>query len=83
MTIRMWAGMVGMFLATAGSAFAAEGRVDHSGVLVWIFLGFCALIVVAQLVPVFLMAFGIVKGGIESTREMPAETPPGQQAAKH
>lgn len=44
-------------------AFAAEGtRQDHSGLVVWVFLGFCALIVVAQLVPAVLMMVGFAKG---------------------
>lgn len=42
---------------------ATEGReTDNSGLFVWIFLGFCALIVVAQLIPAAMMLFGVVKG---------------------
>ena len=48
------------------AAASTAGRADHSGILVWTFLGFCALIVVAQLVPAILMALGIVKGAAES-----------------
>jgi hypothetical protein len=45
------------------SAFAASGgRVDDSGIFVWVFLGFCALIVVAQVVPAVLLLFGMAKG---------------------
>jgi hypothetical protein len=44
------------------AAFAAGGRVDDSGMFVWIFLGFCALIVVAQIVPALLLMFGLAKG---------------------
>ena len=44
------------------TAFAASGRVDDSGFFVWIFLGFCALIVVAQIIPAILLMFGLVKG---------------------
>ena len=45
------------------TAFAASGaREDSSGLFVWIFLGFCALIVVAQLIPAVLLMFGMVKG---------------------
>ena len=44
------------------SAFASGGRVDDSGIFVWVFLGFCALIVVAQIVPAVLLLTGIVKG---------------------
>ncbi|MDY0397731.1 MAG: hypothetical protein RBR03_03645 [Desulfuromonas thiophila] len=60
-------------LAAASSAFAAStaGRADHSGLLVWAFLGFCALIVVAQLVPALLVMFGIVKA-VASPKETAA-----------
>jgi len=35
-----------------GPALAATGgREDHSSMVVWAFLGFCALIVIAQLLP--------------------------------
>jgi len=52
-----------MTLGTASSAFAASsGREDNSGMFVWIFLGFCALIVVVQVVPAILMFFGLAKG---------------------
>jgi hypothetical protein len=42
---------------------AAQGiRHDHSGLLVWAFLGLCALIVVAQLFPALLLVLGLAKG---------------------
>lgn len=51
------------WLATAAPALAAEGaREDHSGILVWIFLGMCALIVVAQVFPALLLLVGLAKG---------------------
>jgi hypothetical protein len=44
-------------------AAATDGReVDNSDLFVWIFLGFCALIVVAQLIPAAMVLFGLVKG---------------------
>lgn len=46
----------------ATKAFAAGPREDHSGILVWAFLGFCGLIVAAQLVPAVLVLLGIAKG---------------------
>lgn len=49
-------------LITSTSAFASTaGRVDNSGFIVWAFLGFCALIIVAQLVPALMVMLGIVK----------------------
>ena len=45
------------------TAFAANGlSEDNSGILVWAFLGFCALIVVAQVIPAVLLMTGMVKG---------------------
>jgi hypothetical protein len=59
------------FVLLNGTSFAATtaGRTDHSGILVWTFLGFCALIVVAQLVPAVMMMLGIVKGVASSKEE--------------
>jgi len=49
-------------IAPATTAFAAGGRVDDSGIFVWIFFGFCTLIVATQIVPAVLMMFGMAKG---------------------
>jgi len=49
-------------LSPISSAFAASNRSDNSGFVVWVFLGFCALIVAAQLVPALLVMLGLVKG---------------------
>jgi hypothetical protein len=52
-----------LWLGTAAPALAAQGiRHDHSGLLVWAFLGLCALIVVAQLFPALLLVLGLAKG---------------------
>lgn len=48
------------------------GRVDHSGLLVWMFLGFCALIVVAQLLPSVLMTLGVFNSFKETTSVKPS-----------
>lgn len=56
------------------AAFAANGRTDDSGFFVWIFLGFCALIVVAQVVPALLLMFGLVKGVSQVVTEKKAAT---------
>lgn len=58
-------------LSSASAATAAGGREDSSGIFVWIFLAFCALIIVAQLIPSLLMMFGMVKG--VAKKEEPAE----------
>lgn len=51
-----------VLLGSTTPALAAGARQDHSGLLVWAFLGFCALIVAAQVVPALLVLFGIAKG---------------------
>ena len=53
---------------------ATTGReVDNSDLFVWIFLGFCALIVVAQLIPAAMVLFGLVKGAKKETAEVVPE----------
>ncbi|MBT1075011.1 hypothetical protein [Geobacter grbiciae] len=60
-----------LLFGSVSSVFAASGaREDNSGIFVWIFLGFCALIVVLQLVPAVLMMLGMAKG---LKRESPQE----------
>ena len=51
-----------LMLAAAPAAFAAGTREDSSGIFVWLFLAFCGLIVVAQLLPAALVMLGLAKG---------------------
>ena len=51
------------------AAFASGGRVDDSGIFVWVFLGFCAMIVVAQVVPAVLLMVGMAKGVASVVKE--------------
>lgn len=47
----------------ASPAFAeTAARQDDSSILVWAFLGACALIIFLQLVPIISMTFGLIKG---------------------
>ena len=41
---------------------ADAAREDSNDLFVWIFLAFCALIVVAQLIPAMMMLLGFAKG---------------------
>ncbi len=61
-------------MSFASSAFASGGRVDNSGFVVWAFLGFCALIVVAQLVPALMVILGVAKGVASHKEEALQET---------
>ncbi len=52
-----------VLLSTVMPTFAAAGaREDNSMTLVYLFLGVCGLIIFLQLIPVFALAFGIIKG---------------------
>jgi len=52
-----------VFLFTIVPAFAETGaREDNSMMLVYLFLGICGLIIFLQLIPVFALGFGIIKG---------------------
>lgn len=64
---------IGLSLAGVSSVWAASGREDSSGIVVWAFLGICALIVVAQLAPAVMMLLGMVKGASKSHDQREAE----------
>ena len=74
-TIRASAALAATLATMPAWAADTVTRPDHSGFLVWAFLGMCALIVVAQLAPATLLLVGMVKGVAESRRarkEVPA-----------
>ena len=48
-------------VATLWASDAAR-EADNSNLFVWIFLAFCALIIVAQLIPAVMMLLGFAKG---------------------
>lgn len=76
MKSRMFATLA-LLLSLASPALAAGERVDHSGLVVWTFLGFCGLIVVAQLVPAILIMLGVVKGVTQGSGQV------AEQRARH
>ena len=52
-----------LMLAFVPHALATDtGKIYNSGILVLLFVGFCALLIVAQLLPVLLALFGLTKG---------------------
>ena len=69
-TLRMIASAAVATMATAAPAFAAPAYSDNSGLLVWSFLGFCAVIVVAQVMPAAMMMVGMVKGVVAEGTEV-------------
>ena len=71
-TLRTIASAAAATMATAAPAFAAPAYSDNSGLLVWSFLGFCAVIVVAQVLPAVMMMVGMVKGVVAEGTEVKA-----------
>ena len=71
-TLKRAAAAAAATMATAAPAFAAPTYTDHSGLLVWTFLGFCAVIVVAQVMPALMMMVGMAKGLGTETKEAKA-----------
>ena len=68
-----------LLLSTVIPALAETGgRTDNSMTLVYLFLGVCGLIIFLQLIPVFALGFGIIKG-ILSGKETSAK----RVAVKH
>ncbi len=60
-----------LYTTIAGEALAAPtNREDSSGILVWVFLAFCALIIIAQLFPAMMMLLGFRKGMKKTTAEV-------------
>lgn len=56
-------------------AFAVDTTATYnSGILVLLFIGFCALLIVAQLVPAVLMLFGMTKAVSKGISEKKAQT---------
>ena len=49
-------------LAPATAFAASTVHEDNSGIFVWLFLGFCALIVVVQVMPAVILMTGFAKG---------------------
>lgn len=68
-TTRRAATLTCWLLAGAAPALADTGaRADHSGLLVWAFLGLCALIVLAQVVPSVVLLVELTRGAWEARR---------------
>ncbi len=59
--------------STAAFAAPSTHTVYSSGLLVLLFLGFCALVVVAQLIPAMITLFGMIKGAVAARKQVQAE----------
>lgn len=64
--------LVPLLGGTATTAFAAEGTLhDGGGLLIWFFIGFGALVVMAQAIPAMIMLYSMLKA-VVSPAEKPA-----------
>lgn len=61
------AALIGTIVPTTAFA-AANAPAGGDGILVWIFLGFFAVIVVGQLIPAVMLVIGLVKGITTETK---------------
>lgn len=65
---------IAITMMLVGPAFAVDTTATYnSGILVLLFVGFCALLIVAQLVPAVLMLFGMTKAVSQGLTEKKAE----------
>ncbi len=59
-----------MMFLMANPAFAVDTTKTYSsGILVGVFLGFCALVVVVQLMPTIMLLVGFVKGLLKGSEK--------------
>ena len=59
-----------LWLAMFSEAFAVTTtRVYSSGIFVLAFIGFCALVVVVQLIPAIMTMCGMIKGALENSKK--------------
>ncbi|MEJ2201370.1 MAG: hypothetical protein P8X63_10215 [Desulfuromonadaceae bacterium] len=65
-------------IAAASPVLAAGGvdttKVYNSGFLVLAFLGFCAMIVVAQLIPAIILLVGTIRSALQTRSEKKAKS---------
>ena len=61
------AALIGI-IAPATAFAAANTPAGDNGILIWLFLGFFALIVVGQLIPAVMLIIGLVKGVTAETK---------------
>jgi hypothetical protein len=69
-------------ILTAATPALAAGREDTSGIFVWAFLGLCALIVAAQVVPAVLMMVGAARSMAKTVHEATAKTAESEVEAR-
>jgi hypothetical protein len=67
-------GALAMGLASStGAHAAATQKVYSSGILVLVFIGFVALVVVVQMIPAIITVIGMIKGLVQNRKTEAAE----------
>ena len=67
-SVKMLLTALALMFMTASPALAVDtSKTYSSGILILLFVGFCALIITAQLVPAVLALFGMTKEAAKST----------------
>lgn len=74
MTIIGNAAIFSLITNTAAFAEPSTHKVYSSGIMVLMFLGFCALVVVAQLIPAIITLCGMIKSAVEARKLAPAKS---------
>jgi hypothetical protein len=71
----LWLAVAWLFIGAAPALAATVDttRVYNSGILVLLFLGVCALIVVVQLIPAMMLLIGSLRTMISNARSKPVE----------
>lgn len=78
-TLRVLANAVALSLVAITPAFAVDtAKVYNSGLMVLIFLGFFALVVIVQLMPAISVMLGMVKELVSGSRQAKAQTIKGK-----
>ncbi len=71
--------MMTVWLTTINCAYAATTtRVYNSGILVLLFIGFVALVVVVQMIPAILTLMGMIKGLAKESKAKTVEARAGK-----
>ncbi|BCS54391.1 hypothetical protein [Geobacter sp. SVR] len=58
-----------VLMGTGAAHAASTNKVYMSGTLILLFLGFCALVVVIQLMPAIATLYGMIKGALSGSKQ--------------
>jgi hypothetical protein len=69
----LWMAAAWLLIGAAPALAVDTTRVYNSGILVLLFLGVCALIVVVQLIPAMMLLFGSLRTMLRGGKSKPVE----------